>query len=472
MRFRISSRLSFSVLVPLVLAACSDPGLDDDASDGSGGACAFGECSPGSGGSWSGSGGAAPGSGGNLTGSGGATSSGGSASGGDTSSGGGGDVELTGVETPTPPCTVPTPPSYESLATNAKLPDPFTKQDGSAVTTREDWACRRAEIASFVAEYELGPKPPKPSSVTASSSGSNLNITVSEGGKSIDFSVVINKPSGAGPHPAIITYGFASLPIPSNVASIRFSNDDIAEQTNGGSRGRGKFYQLYGENHGAGAMMAWAWGVSRILDALESTPTVGIDATRVGVTGCSRNGKGALVAGAYDARIALTLPQESGSGGAACWRVSDYQKSNGTNVQTLSQIVTENVWFRSTFSQFGSTANKLPFDHHMLAGLVAPRGLLMIENTSQTWLGNVSCFQCGVAARRIWDALGVSDHMGFSQSGHADHCGFPSAQQPELTAYINKFLLGGSDDTDVLKTDGGFTFDETRWVDWQTPELL
>jgi len=55
--------------------------------------------------------------------------------------------------------------------------------------------------------------------------------------------------------------------------------------------------------------MAWAWGVSRIIDALEVTPAARINPTKVGVTGCSRNGKGALVAGAFDTRIALTIPQ-------------------------------------------------------------------------------------------------------------------------------------------------------------------
>src|SRR4051812_15786894 len=87
-------------------------------------------------------------------------------------------------------------------------------------------------------------------------------------------------------------------------------------------RGQGKFYTLYGSGHSAGALTAWAWGVSRIIDALELTPAAGINPQKIGVTGCSRNGKGAIVAGALDERIALTIPQESGSGGSACWRLS------------------------------------------------------------------------------------------------------------------------------------------------------
>src|SRR5690606_39676002 len=161
--------------------------------------------------------------------------------------------------------------------------------------------------------------------------------------------------------------------------------------------GNGKFYTLYGSNHGAGAMTAWAWGVSRLIDALEKTPSANIDASRLGMTGCSRNGKGALIAGALDERILLTIPQESGSGGSASWRVSDAQKAAGQNVQTLSQIVTENVWFRSSFSQFANSANRLPFDHHQVMGMIAPRALLVIENTSMEWLGNLSAYTASVA---------------------------------------------------------------------------
>ena len=101
----------------------------------------------------------------------------------------------------------------------------------------------------------------------------------------------------------------------------------------------------------------------------------------------SRNGKGALTAGAFDERIKLTIPQESGSGGSGSWRVSDWMLSQGQDTQTLSEIVNENVWFRANFSQFSNAANKLPFDHHSIIGLVAPRAILIIENDI-LWLGS------------------------------------------------------------------------------------
>jgi hypothetical protein len=188
--------------------------------------------------------------------------------------------------------------------------------------------------------------------------------------------------------------------------------------------------------------------------------------------GSSRNGKGALIAGAFDERIVLTIPQESGSGGSASWRVSDAMLAAGTEVQTLSEITGENCWFRSTFSQFNTSASRLPFDHHSILGMVAPRGLLVIENTSQVWLGNVSTYTASMVSHRLWDALGVPSAMGVSQVGNHNHCQFPSSQAPVVVAFAKKFLLDDdSQDTNVLFTDGTFTLDETRWVSWNVPAL-
>ncbi|KAF3271356.1 carbohydrate-binding module 1 [Orbilia oligospora] len=385
----------------------------------------------------------------------------------------------TTVVTTTPSTTTPggTSPTCSvgsiSLVSNSKLPDPFTFANGQRVTTKEQFKCRQAEISAAMQQYELGTKPGKPQSLTASWSGNTLTINVSDQGKSISFSVTVTAPSGGrAPYPAIIGYDGGSIPIPAGVAKISFSIADIAAQTNTGSRGQGKFYNLYGSGHSAGALTAWAWGVSRIIDAIEITPATNINPAKIGVTGCSRNGKGAFVAGALDDRIALTLPQESGSGGSACWRLSDYQKSQGQNVQTASQIITENVWFSTAFNANVNQVNRLPFDHHSLAALVAPRGLYVIENTSMEWLGALSTYGCMKAGSLVYQALGVSSNMGYSQVGHGDHCGFPAAQQgSELNSFINRFLLDQSVTTNVFRTDGNFNFNQANWVDWSVPTL-
>lgn len=358
------------------------------------------------------------------------------------------------------PSTFPTP-------ANSKLPNPFKFFSGADVKTKADFECRNKEVNAAFQAQELGTLP-QTATTTASLSGSTLTINVSDAGKSISFTVSIKTPSGNGPFPAIIAYGGASIPIPAGVATITYNNDNLGAQQGGSSRGKGKFFDLYGSGQGAGATLAWAFGVDRIIDALEKTPAAKIDATKVGVTGCSRNGKGAFVAAAMVPRIALGLPQESGSGGAACWRISDSEKSKGKNIQTPSQIVGENVWFSTTFNSFATKANTLSTDHHQLAGLVAPRGLLVIENEID-WLGPVSTTACMKAGRLIYKALGVPDNMGFTGSGNHNHCSFPSNQQTELTAFINKFLLGQSSNT--ANIEKGPAADVSAYIDWTAPTL-
>jgi hypothetical protein len=224
--------------------------------------------------------------------------------------------------------------------------------------------------------------------------------------------------------------------------------------------------------------------VSRVIDALATTPAAQVDVQHLAVTGCSRNGKGTLVVGAFDERIALTVPQESGAGGSASWRISqaqmaDYRAKNpnpkgGQGVQTLASATGEQPWFRASFAQFGKSAedvDRLPFDHHMVLGLVAPRGLFVLDNTDMMWLGDESSFTDLVAASEIWKALGVPDAMGASQVGGHQHCrDVPQAQLDELGAFVDKFLLGKQAKTNVLRSDR-ITPNRARWITWSTPEL-
>lgn len=88
------------------------------------------------------------------------------------------------------------------------------------------------------------------------------------------------------------------------------------------------------------------------------------------------------------------------------------------------------------------------------------------------WLGNASTYTTSLAAREIWLALGVSDRMGVSQVGNHNHCAFPASQQPEVDAFVDKFLKGASSvNTNVVKTDGSFNVDRARWINWPTPNL-
>ena len=352
----------------------------------------------------------------------------------------------------------------------AKLPDPFTTSGGAKVTTKAEFECRRQEINKILQQYELGTYPPPPDKVEGTLSGTGISVKVTVGSKSITFSASIKKPSGSAPGPAIITVGGSSIPIPAGVGTIGFSNDAFAAQSGGSSRGRGLFYDLFGSSHSAGALTAWAWGIDRVIDALEQVgASSGIDTKRLGVTGCSRNGKGAFIAGALVSRIALTIPQESGSGGAACWRISDQQKSAGKNIQTAGQIIGENVWFSKNFDPYTRSTSTIPADHHMLAALIVPRGLVPFENDID-WLGPVSTTGCMKAGRLIYKAYGVPNNMGFSLTGGHSHCQFPSGQQSELTSYINYFLLNGGTAPGAVERSTA-NVDVATWAPWTVPTL-
>ena len=355
----------------------------------------------------------------------------------------------------------------DSYATvnNKALPDPWKFADGRAVATAADFKCRQAEMSKILQQYVMGDLPPPPT-VKATMSGNNMNIQITVGSNTKSITVAVTKPTGAGASggAAIIGVGGISVPVPAGVGRINFGNDACAAQANRNSHGTGWFFDLHGKSHSAGATLAWAWCVGRIIDALEQLgpATTGIDPKKLGVTGCSRNGKGAFVVGAFEPRIALTIPQESGSGGAACWRISDSEKAKGKNIQTASQIITENAWFSPRFNSYVSATNTIPGDHHYLAALVAPRGLFVIENDID-WLGPVATTGCMKAGRQIYDAVGVRSNMGFSLVGGHSHCQFPSATTANLNSYINKFLLGTSQTTNDVETSKA-TVNMAEWT--------
>ena len=366
-----------------------------------------------------------------------------------------------------------------SSVNNAKLPDPFKKLDGTRISSKADWKCRREEIGAMYEKLMFGTKPRNPEKVEGSYSGGKLTIKVTDKGKSGSFSVKI---SNAGtkdkPKPAMIGFGggmmggCGSLGNATNgldIAQITFNPDDVAPESGGGM-----FFQLY--NQGQGTIIAWAWGVSRIIDALEKTPEAGIDVKHLAMTGCSRWGKGTLAVGAFDERIALTIPQESGSGGASLWRVgAQVNKQKGKQfVQGLASAGTEGKWMISSFKSYDGKENTLPFDQHMLVAMVAPRALLILDNAGQEWLGEVPSNYCGQASKEVYDALGATENYTYSQEGGHGHCQLPNGQFDEVKDFMNKFLLGKDAKTgkiDYTKNTQTINFKKSEWIDWETPSL-
>jgi hypothetical protein len=191
----------------------------------------------------------------------------------------------------------------------------------------------------------------------------------------------------------------------------------------------------------------------------------------------------ALYAGAFDERIALTIAQENGGGGAPSWRVSHDIEAQGT-VEDVDD--TNYDWFSQQMQQFaGDNVYKLPFDQHELMAMVAPRALLETGNASQYWLSNGSNYVSARATKRIYNTLGIGDRFGFFIDGSHAHCATLPIENAPLTAFIDKFLLGQAtvnSDVEVYPTPanagnpitvagGAYAYDfptmnYKRWTDW------
>lgn len=143
---------------------------------------------------------------------------------------------------------------------------------------------------------------------------------------------------------------------------------------------------------------AWAWGFHRAVDYLSTDR--GVDAKRIAVFGHSRNGKTALLAGAFDERIALVLSHQSGCGGAA--------PSRGKIGESVKQINDRFPhWFNAAFKEFNEAPERLPFDQHALVALCAPRPVLLSNAVDDQWANPSGQFEVLVAASPAYRLLGA-----------------------------------------------------------------
>ncbi|MDE7455847.1 MAG: hypothetical protein K2M96_03975 [Prevotella sp.] len=344
----------------------------------------------------------------------------------------------------------PAMPEPDQLPVVRELPDAL-----EGVASFADWAKRRSDIGHMIQHYGIGTKPSvEAGQVKARMEEDTLVVDVTVGGQTLTLRSTIRYPK-VGQPPYALMLGTSMIALPRQlfddrpIATMTFHEKQVNDYGQFGKhheRGEHPFDRLYPELTANGAYSEWAWGLSRLIDGLQQLgPEVTkIDTRHIGVTGCSYAGKMALYCGAFDERIALTIAQEPGGGGAAAWR-----KSHESSEKVEDIDKTDYHWFMESQKRHfsGDSVYRLPYDQHELCAMICPRALLLLGNPDFTWLSDRAMLPSAEAARRVWQRFGIADRMGWSIVGGHGHCQLPERQWPEVQAFIDRFLLGRPADT-------------------------
>ena len=336
----------------------------------------------------------------------------------------------------------------EDLPVCVGLPDAL-----EGVKDFSDWQRRRNEIGSLIQHYGIGTKPAvDPSQVKAHMEGDTmLVVDVTVNGQTLTLQSLIRYPKTGQP-PYALMIGTDMIALPRHlfddrpIATMNFRSAQVNDYKQWGKhhdRGEHPFDRLYPDLKDNGAYSEWAWGMSRLIDGLQQlgSDVTKIDTRRIGVTGCSYAGKMALYCGAFDERIALTIAQEPGGGGAAVWRKSHELTLAGKNLEDIDK--TDYHWFLESQKEnfHGDSVYRLPYDQHELCAMVCPRALLLLGNPDYEWLADSSMSVSAQAAHKVWEHFGIGDRMACDIVGGHGHCQLPESQFPIVQDFIDRFLL-------------------------------
>lgn len=343
----------------------------------------------------------------------------------------------------------------ESLVGTYTLPDPLMLANGKPVRDAKTWSeKRRPEIVRLFEENQFGRSPGRPAGMsfdvfdkgTPALDGKAIRKQVTvyfsrdKAGPKMDLLIYL--PAEARkPVPLLLNLSFSAnssavddpsikpgeiwsrdkkrVPAPPGanigrlniapflaqgigVATIYYGDID-PDFLGGIPYGVRKLYLKPGQTEPApdewGAIGAWAWGLSRAMDYLETDK--GVDAKRVAILGVSRLGKTVLWAGAHDPRFAMVIASCSGEGGAALSR-----RHYGETIKHLTAPSRYPYQFCANYGKYGDQVNQFPVDAHMLIALIAPRPVLLQTGDTDTWSDPKGEFLAAAAAGPIYRLLG------------------------------------------------------------------
>ena len=322
-------------------------------------------------------------------------------------------------------------PAPDQLPVLNELPDVFLMNNGCRVSTLEEWKQRRLEIIDTLLHYEYGHPPPAPTSVTVE--GETARDTCDGKAKAYEFVLRLNGragfsmragviiPSRGGPRfPVIVAIdpvfqthieATARQLVERGYAFAGFVYHDLDNDK--GDRSVG-IYPHYPDSDG-GSLAMWAWGAMRVADYLTTRPD--IDSSKMAITGHSRCGKAALLAGALDDRFGLVAPHASGAGGAGSFRI---RPKGVETLELITQPSRFHYWFSPRLRQFAGKEDRLPFDQHFLEALVAPRALLTVIGLGDAWANPQGAQQTHLAALPVFEFLNAREKaaLWFREGGH------------------------------------------------------
>lgn len=316
---------------------------------------------------------------------------------------------------------------------SSPLPDPLVRADGTRISSAEEWqARRRAEVLELFRTQVYGRAPvvrplrlsfdvhqEMPRAFDGRAWGKRATITYAgpggEGRIGVRvyyppdrapigcFLLIVNRtrriiddaetsPMEFWPAEAIVARGYATAAFHySDVAADR-AEDDFR------SGAFGVFGPTPRLDDSWGALGAWAWGASRVVDYLLTEPELA--GKPIAVVGHSRGGKTALWCGAQDPRIALAISNDSGAGGAALAR-----RTRGETVADSTRIFP--YWYAANYRRFAHNETSLPLDQHWLIALMAPRLVYIASASEDTWADPAAEFGAGVGATPVFELFGL-----------------------------------------------------------------